>query len=509
MVDTDVDGEPVAGLSAASSCIRISIYLAAAAASTTTELASNPASSSQELLTFRPVFTHQCFPDECLRGWRPMVDAERQAQLVYRSWKRSADTSNNPRDEDSNLHPSFRADLLRENNTCRIDVHIKLEPSCSACEIDVTTSDSEVTSVDKTDGPACKKVKADLMEQLPVRGSPVDESMCVNDILQRLSLAVPPIFSVHVNGCRFDWWNSTMKKDNSKRHFHYLDQPIGRIIKSYQRKINESKVEAKFVITIAEGTEEKASHYQESIQKLARWFIETADEVDVSGSADRGEDSCGFWSVLYLFREHGVSLETDSDSAEHIARYSLAGYITLFHFHAPFKRPEPGIVLRVCQALILPPYQRAGHGSDMLQSVYEYAEKYQSEGSKIVEVNVEDPAPGFVALRDYVDYRRFSSLVATTPGQYDRQVQIVHEMYKLEQLEKWKRQTLNAGDENSRGIIQEVETHYRLMIKKSLRALRKEELGACGGGKEEQKALLERWFQESLAYYRKLLRIRK
>jgi histone acetyltransferase 1 len=272
--------------------------------------------------------------------------------------------------------------------------------------------------VDENDGPACKKMKANPMEQLPIRGSQMDDRMDINDILQRLSVAVPPITSVHVNGGRFDGWNSTMKKDNKTMHSQYLDQPIGRIVKSYLRKINKSKAEAKFVITIAEGTEKEASHYQESIQKLARWFIETADDVDLSGNADNREDGGGYWSVLYLFREHSASHREDNDTAD-IVRYSLAGYITLFHFHAPFKKPEPGIVLRVCQALIFPPYQRAGHGSDMLQSVYEYAEKYAPEGSKIVEVNVEDPAPRFIALRNCVDYSRFSKLVAATPGHTD------------------------------------------------------------------------------------------
>ncbi|KAL7478608.1 hypothetical protein ACHAW6_004370 [Cyclotella cf. meneghiniana] len=539
MADTDVDREPVAGLSAASSCIRISICLPATASSTATSLASNPASSSQELLTFRPVFTHQCFPDEFLKGWRPIVDAECEAGIVYRSWKRSADTSNNICNADGELHPSFTIQQRRDNNNDnRIDVHVKLAPSCSTCKIEIKTSNSEDISVDEIDVPAWKKMKANPLEQLPIRGSQMNERMDINDILQRLSVAVPPILSVHVNGGRFGGWNSSMKTEKKTMHFQYLDQPIGRIVKSYLRKINKSKAEAKFVITMAEGTEKEASDYQESIQKLARWFIESADDIDLSGNSDNREDGGGYWSVLYLFREHSVCHGEDNDTVEHIVRYSLAGYLTLFHFHAPFKKPEPGIVLRVCQALIFPPYQRAGHGSEMLHSVYEYAEKYAPEGSKIVEVNVEDPAPGFIALRNCVDYSRFSKLVAATPGITDsrpgvtekdffsslseetfvkitillkitkRQAQIVHEMYTLEQLMKWRQQTLDASNENCRESIRDMETQYRLMIKKSLRALRKEELGACSGGKEEQKALLEQWFQETLAYYCRLLRIR-
>jgi hypothetical protein len=155
----------------------------------------------------------------------------------------------------------------------------------------------------------------------------------------------------------------------------------------------------------------------------------------------------------------------------------------------------------------------------------------------IVEVNVEDPAPGFVALRDFVDYKRFGSLtdsVFSTIGKPEpdlkyltkypvtskeyflaapdggltfssllkitrRQAEIMHEIYKLAALEKWKQGT---RDEEQ---IQLVETNYRLMIKKSLKSHRTEELGACEGGKEEQKALLAKWFDQTHNHYRKLL----
>jgi hypothetical protein len=58
---------------------------------------------------------------------------------------------------------------------------------------------------------------------------------------------------------------------------------------------------------------------------------------------------------------------------------------------------------------------------------------------------------------------------------------------------------------NDNAQIQQVETNYRLMIKKSLKSHRTEELGACEGGKEEQKALLAKWFDYTHNHYRKLL----
>jgi GNAT superfamily N-acetyltransferase len=54
--------------------------------------------------------------------------------------------------------------------------------------------------------------------------------------------------------------------------------------------------------------------------------------------------------------------------------------------------------MRVCQALILPPYQGRGLGRQMLLQVYRVA----AERDSVVEVAVEDPAPGFQRQRDAV-----------------------------------------------------------------------------------------------------------
>ena len=493
----DKDREPIAGISAASSCIRLSLC----------------SPKSEELLTFRPVYTHQCFQDEFLPGWRPLVNAEDEARHLYQSWKTI--------DEDCDFHPSFNSCQIEgSNNNSRVDVHVELAPSCTTCEVDIKAIECEDIT-NKIGESAPKKPKLVRFE-LPSNEKKQQMALC--DIVQKISSAVPPITNVRLNGVEFEGWISPEQQDKNSS-FEYLEQPIGRVLKSYQRKMKGRSQHATFVITIAPGVDGNTSKYHASVQRLARWFIETADDVDIDNDSD---DSGGFWSVLYLFREHSVICDDDQNKSEQRkVRYSLAGYTTLFHFHAPFKKPEPGIVVRVCQALILPPYQRAGHGSDMLHSVYEYAEEFTVDGQKIVEVNVEDPAPGFVALRDFVDYRRYLSCLLTSIKTDDaivtdkhffspvsdeklqeiatslkitkRQAQRVHELHKLEQLQKWK----NHADDNS--TIEEKETQYRLMIKKTLRSIRKEELGACTGGKEEQKVLLERWFQETSAHYRRLL----
>ena len=101
--------EPVAGLSAASSCISLHINIEGAPS-----------------LSFRPVFTHQCFDNEYIPGWRPLVSAEENSMQVYKSW--------NPNGNEK-LHTSYtklqciNQDVNKGDDT-RLSVQISLSPSC-------------------------------------------------------------------------------------------------------------------------------------------------------------------------------------------------------------------------------------------------------------------------------------------------------------------------------------------------------------------------------------------
>jgi len=500
--DDLLDKEPVAGLSAASSCIRLSLCLDDGKLSPPCH--------------FFPVYTHQCFPDEFISGWRPMASAEQSSQQVYQRW-RYGSVGDTPAASIGEKHPSYKH---IDDEHKQIGVNVLLSPSCDKCKIEVQT-----TSTSHNNEPATKKAKIVTFEEADAGAT---QQLSIGDVVKKIQSSVPPIASVTIDGSSTTIVAGAKSDDTD---FNYLSHPIGSVVKSYSRKIIYSRgmsEEGDFVITLAKGSDPSVASYHNTIQPLARWFIETADDVNVS------DEDGGFWSVLYLFRKHH---DKSSDDGTSTFRYSLAGYITLFHFHAPFRKPNPGIIVRICQALILPIYQRAGHGSELLLSVHEYADRYlndyasSSTGMDIVEVNVEDPAPGFVALRDSVDYKRFVSLTdgkpepdvkylkkyTVTSKEYfqpapdggltissllkitKRQAEVMHEIYKLASMEKWKQ----GSNDNEQ--IQQVETYYRLMIKKSLKSHRTEELGACEGGKEEQKALLAKWFDQTHNHYRKLL----
>jgi len=261
------------------------------------------------------------------------------------------------------------------------------------------------------------------------------------------------------------------------------------------------------------------------VQGLAMFFIETADNVDLSSN-----EGGGLWKCLYVYRRHGAN------------QYSLVGYTTLFHFNSPLRKPKPGIVMRVCQAIVLPPYQRGGHGSMMLHEVYKIAEgrsgvdgSTEAGDGDIVEVNVEDPCPGFVALRNKVDFKRFQNssdlgrlqristdvdsnafwslpvdLVAAGAAELrvtPQQIHIASEMAKLNAMEAeikvLRSSKVTTSNEEK---IEVMEKKYRLMVKKRLLKIHREELGACRS-KDEQKAKLGEIFDDALLQYRSLLKL--
>jgi GNAT superfamily N-acetyltransferase len=135
-------------------------------------------------------------------------------------------------------------------------------------------------------------------------------------------------------------------------------------------------------------------------------------------------------------------------------------------------------LLRVCQAASLPPYRGHGHGSRLLQAVYDYA-KTEVGAS---EVTVEDPNDAFRLLRDLVDYRNCVRLGLMAPTSMsapptadalgaardalrvtDEQLTRCHELRQYAQL---------------RGANEETTKPWRLAVKRRLLKLHKEELDA-------------------------------
>lgn len=532
--------------------------------------------------TFRPVFTHQAFPGEIIRGYHPPLATlmEFAAQATKKTNNDNTATTN----RNGILHSSHSH---HERASKELSIKVTLAPSCETCQVifatekkrlpraqsvraskrprlcntnDVTKSTSATAAIDEGNQPGRKHIVGtessrqstkkkdseeddDSFQEDPDATSNdnnsepeysekdmVDEDsefeveddegvseveeedarrkegatrtsrMPTKDILKSLAIGLPEVVTD-------DSANSVEDK--------YLRRPLGVELQEYSVKGKD------FVLSLATGAESSSFHAQ--VQRMALWFIETGDDVDVAS-----QDG-GFWNVLYLFQKHKRT------------QYSLAGYITLFHFHAPFKKPQPGYVVRICQALVLPPFQRMGHGKKLLNCVIDIAHgKYtkvlpkNNKSNEIVEINVESPAPAFVMLRNRTDYDCFVQSLGTDEDPWveslvvggdelnnadfftsisesnitlaaakakviPRQVQIVQELYKLCQLQDYVTNSKVDDDEQ-----ESLEKRFRLMVKKRLNKEHREDLSGLRT-KAEKQAFLETAYTECLESYRATL----
>lgn len=121
--------------------------------------------------------------------------------------------------------------------------------------------------------------------------------------------------------------------------------------------------------------------YHERAQFFLLFFIDASSFIDAEDPE---------WEVLFVFRRQ----TNPCPPSEARECYQFIGYTTLYKF---FAYPDSWR-LRLSQMLILPPYQRHGHGLKLLQCVYELAQQ-----RRYVEVNVEDPSPAFQFVRDIAD----------------------------------------------------------------------------------------------------------
>jgi GNAT superfamily N-acetyltransferase len=150
-------------------------------------------------------------------------------------------------------------------------------------------------------------------------------------------------------------------------------------------KFHESHAPQK-VFDLGNGTDEKfemylmtyrdrgASELLKRAEKIALFYIETASSIDFEDDK---------WEVLFLIKRDSLN------------QTAFIGYYTLYTFHNPFL----GSKLRICQVLILPPFQGHGLGKQMLSFIYSLVQSRPH----VTEITVEDPAESFQNLRDLVD----------------------------------------------------------------------------------------------------------
>jgi len=517
----------------------------------------------------RPEYSHQLVGDECWRGHRPDVSVLRIAAAEYKSSikvEKDVSTTSSEQSSRAILHKSHKNhDTVRS----QLEIRVMLSPSCQKCCVDLIRTEGNSGEVDNsTEGePNTKRRRTDMGSDFPQQTSlsssdpsretnqledikPVSSTsesislfpMTDSEIISNLCKALPPITS----------------RDDNKSNVEdcFLSEPIGDIMEKYSIPASEKaggnlstsdsvdndkrQSTKNFVLTIADGRLPYVSEYHRSVQKLALFYIENADTVDVANDGNGG-----FWKVMYIFQKHD-----DDNKEKKRFKYSLVGYFTVFHFIALFHKPVPGLILRICQALILPPFQGEGHGRQLLQTVYNLAHQDSQqlsvsggdEYNDIIQVNVEDPAPAFTALRNKMDLElvlenykdwnwpekgsTWSSTMSKSLASNDKlklffsaiaekeasemsitakitpkQIHIANELFKLKAIRANAGQHVDGASNVDKDTI---ERFFRLMVKRRLNREHRDEL-LEQPTKDDQKAMLAKLFDKQLEGYERIL----
>ncbi|KAJ2930049.1 hypothetical protein H1R20_g7005, partial [Candolleomyces eurysporus] len=213
------------------------------------------------------------------------------------------------------------------------------------------------------------------------------------------------------------------------------------------------------------------------------------------------------WEFVVLFEKR------KRRTAPHIATYHFVGYSSLYPFYCFPEKTR----LRLSQFVILPPYQRAGHGSELYRSIYQYVLAQPN----IAELTVEDPAEAFEDLRDKNDlsmllnHEQFMQEAFGEPVSYGggRVGKIVPPSDKT-WLEKWRKDLKIAGRQFQRLVemlilfkmdVSDVRNMraYRLQVKERLYRFNFEVLAQME--KDERHEKLEETFQSVKEDYHRIL----
>jgi len=160
--------------------------------------------------------------------------------------------------------------------------------------------------------------------------------------------------------------------------------PMGTKVHSYKRN------DVEYEIYQADISVSRFREYHERLQTFILWYIDAASFIDIDDER---------WNFFLLFEKN--------KGPTGALQYNSCGYISVYHYYAYPANTRP----RISQMIVLPPYQKCGHGAELLQTVYSY---YQHK-EDVIDITVEDPSENFVRLRDFVDCNRCLNLSAFTP----------------------------------------------------------------------------------------------
>lgn len=165
---------------------------------------------------------------------------------------------------------------------------------------------------------------------------------------------------------------STVDKDEK---FH----PLGEKISEYEVK-TEDNVTRTFEFYFIDTPNQKFINYHKRFETFVLWFVDAASYID-------HDDPNWIYFICY---------EKYKNKNGNWC-YASVGYSTIYQYYAY----PTNIRARLSQILILPPFQRLGIGTKLIETIYNHFKG----NDKITEITVEDPSDDFQSVRNYIDAR--------------------------------------------------------------------------------------------------------
>eukprot|EP01137_Pigoraptor_chileana_P005781 Opistho-2@49318 len=185
-------------------------------------------------------------------------------------------------------------------------------------------------------------------------------------------------------------------------------KPIGNLVHSYTDPEDKNTT---FNVYKSNADTPRPRDYHARLQLFAMWLIETANFIDLEDPQ---------WRVYLIFRHTRDPSNSKND------RHVVLGFSTVYEY---FSFPDL-VRLRVSQHVILPPYQGAGHGTELLRAIMLDARR----SSEVFDVTVEEPNEAFTRMRDALDaaeLMRVPEFTPPPPTWDDRLAKIARERLKI------------------------------------------------------------------------------
>ncbi|KAL3210656.1 hypothetical protein MRX96_036939 [Rhipicephalus microplus] len=250
-------------------------------------------------------------------------------------------TTDDIEDDDIAFQPEMSHQIFGEGESIfgYRDLHVKLYyGSCSLTPY-LGMSYTEKIDLKKSDGLKADDVLKTVLEKLPS--------------------------GVHTN---IDEFVSILPKETAFR-------PFGELLYSF--KIGRGGLSRTFELYSASVMTPGFLDYHARMQSFILWFIDAASYIDSDDEK---------WEYFVLHEKKVV---------DGVTCYPFAGYATVYRYYAYPAHIRP----RISQMLVLPPFQKMGLGTELLQGIYNfYSDRHRR---CVLDITVEDPSEVFTRLRDF------------------------------------------------------------------------------------------------------------